>query len=210
MCFSGTVCQEERGTPRTPWPWGVCLEQSTICFWRFWWSVTGRSWGHVFFLGVLPTASGHRMGYSLVRNPFFFFSKLIVFIFNWGIIALQYCVDFCQIPTWISHKYLCPLPLEPPSHHKPQPTPPGAKFSMRPEVVFPLLRCWSPLSSQDYGLWLLWNFGLFVLVFARLFSAISTAQLEKIIYKTYLLIVCLVSSRDRCYWCPIHICTLLF
>ena len=28
-----------------------------------------------------------------------------VFIFNWRIIALQYCVGFCQISTWVSHRY---------------------------------------------------------------------------------------------------------
>ena len=27
------------------------------------------------------------------------------FIFNWRIIALQYCVGFCHISAWISHKY---------------------------------------------------------------------------------------------------------
>ena len=25
-------------------------------------------------------------------------------IFNWGIMALQYCVDFCHASTWISHR----------------------------------------------------------------------------------------------------------
>ena len=28
-----------------------------------------------------------------------------VFIFNWRIIALQYCVGFCHTSTWISHRY---------------------------------------------------------------------------------------------------------
>ena len=28
------------------------------------------------------------------------------FIFNWRIIALQYCVDYCHISAWIGHKYI--------------------------------------------------------------------------------------------------------
>ena len=32
---------------------------------------------------------------------------LLKFIFNWGVSALQYCVVFCHISTWISHRYTC-------------------------------------------------------------------------------------------------------
>ena len=40
-----------------------------------------------------------------------------VFIFNWRIIALQYCVGFYQISTWISHRLtMSPHRLEHPSH----------------------------------------------------------------------------------------------
>ena len=35
------------------------------------------------------------------------------FIFNWRIITLQFCVSFCHTSTWISHRYICPLPPEP-------------------------------------------------------------------------------------------------
>ena len=52
---------------------------------------------------------------------------LTLFIFNWRIIALQYCIGFCHTSTWISHKYNMspsswtslppPTPLPPtPSH----------------------------------------------------------------------------------------------
>ena len=41
-------------------------------------------------------------------------------IFNWRIIALQCCVGFRHMPTWISHSYICvpsllnlPLPFHP-------------------------------------------------------------------------------------------------
>ena len=30
-----------------------------------------------------------------------------LFIFNWRIIALQYCVHFCHKSTWVSHRYTC-------------------------------------------------------------------------------------------------------
>ena len=33
----------------------------------------------------------------------FFVKKL--FIFNWRIIALQYCIGFCHTSTWVSHRY---------------------------------------------------------------------------------------------------------
>ena len=54
-----------------------------------------------------------------------FFSNLI--IFNWKIIASQYCVGFCHTSTWISHRYIYiyPLSSEPPSHLPPLPTPLG-------------------------------------------------------------------------------------
>ena len=45
-----------------------------------------------------------------------------MFIFNWRIIALQYCVGFCRILTWISHRYthvLSLLNLPPTLHHIP-------------------------------------------------------------------------------------------
>ena len=41
-------------------------------------------------------------------------------IFNWRIIALEYCVSFCHISTWISHRHTyipSLLNLSPTSHH---------------------------------------------------------------------------------------------
>ena len=32
--------------------------------------------------------------------------SLKIFIFNWRIVALQYCIDFCHTTMWISHKYI--------------------------------------------------------------------------------------------------------
>ena len=34
-----------------------------------------------------------------------YFFKVNLFIFNWRIVALQYCVGFCHTATWISHRY---------------------------------------------------------------------------------------------------------
>ena len=48
-------------------------------------------------------------------------------IFNWRIIALQYCVGFCHTDINMNQPevYIRPLPLKPPSHHPPHPTPLG-------------------------------------------------------------------------------------
>ena len=35
----------------------------------------------------------------------FMFICLNLFIFNWRIIALQYCVGFCHTSRWVSHRY---------------------------------------------------------------------------------------------------------
>ena len=37
---------------------------------------------------------------------FFLVDFLVLFIFNWRIVALQYCVGFCHTSTWISHDQL--------------------------------------------------------------------------------------------------------
>ena len=37
-------------------------------------------------------------------------------VFNWRLIALQYCVGFCHTTTWIRHVYTSPPLREPPSH----------------------------------------------------------------------------------------------
>ena len=50
---------------------------------------------------------------------FFFWNIHNDFIFNWRIIALQYCIGFCHTSTWISHRYTYVpslLNLSPTSH----------------------------------------------------------------------------------------------
>ena len=46
---------------------------------------------------------GWLLNFSRLAREFTIF--LNVFIFNWGITALQYCVSFCYASTWISHRY---------------------------------------------------------------------------------------------------------
>ena len=45
--------------------------------------------------------------------------------FNWRLITLQYCGDFCHTLTWISHVYICAPHPEHPSHLCPHPIPLG-------------------------------------------------------------------------------------
>ena len=59
-----------------------------------------------------------RIGWSIIFSFF-------IFIFNWLMIALQYWFDFCHTSTWINHRYICPHPLESPSHLLPIHTPLG-------------------------------------------------------------------------------------
>ena len=47
---------------------------------------------------------------------------LIKFIFNWKIIAPQYCVGFHKTLTQTSHRHICSFPLELPSNLPPHPT----------------------------------------------------------------------------------------
>ena len=53
----------------------------------------------------------------------FFPAWVFLSLFNWRIIALQYCVGLCHTTAWISHRYTCVCsPLEPLSHLLPHPT----------------------------------------------------------------------------------------
>ena len=61
--------------------------------------------------------------FSSLHPPFFFFK---LFICNWRIIALQYCVGFCHTSAWIRHRYThAPSILNLPATSHPHPTPPG-------------------------------------------------------------------------------------
>ena len=54
-------------------------------------------------------------------------SAFYLFIyFNWRLITLQYCSDFCHTLTWISHGCTCVPHQENPSHLPPHPIPSGS------------------------------------------------------------------------------------
>ena len=55
--------------------------------------------------GLIP-GSGRSLGEGN-GNPlqYFFFYFMVIYLFNWKIIALQNCVGFCQTSTWINHRY---------------------------------------------------------------------------------------------------------
>ena len=71
----------------------------------------------------------------LMRRMFFIlFLKLINF--NWRLITLQYCVDFCHTLTWISHVCTCfPLPKSP-CHLPPHPNPLGCPSALTLSALF--------------------------------------------------------------------------
>ena len=77
------------------------------------------------FLNILPEI-------QFFKNPF---------IFDWRIIALQYCVGFCHTATWISHGY---------------PYVPGSLKSKHCVTSTP----GADLSPQGVSLFLLWLHGL--------------------------------------------------
>ena len=84
----------------------------------------GAWWAAVY--GVAQSRTWLKWLSSSTQLPQLFLLHLKkLFIFNWRIIALQYRVGFCHTSAWISHRYTCPLPLEPPSHLPLYPIPPG-------------------------------------------------------------------------------------
>jgi len=54
-----------------------------------------------------------------------------LFIFNWGVIALQDCWFLPYISVNQPQIFVCPLPLEPPSYLPPHPTPQSTRFELR-------------------------------------------------------------------------------
>ena len=56
------------------------------------------------WVASLPIAKNNGRVQSVIATVSYF---LNLFIFNWRIIALQYCVGFCHMSARISHRYTC-------------------------------------------------------------------------------------------------------
>ena len=89
--------------------WVVSLTQ-----WTWVW-VNSGSWWWTGRPGMLQSMGSPRVGHNWVteltelikdkekeKKLFYFFN---LFIFNWRIIALQYCIGSCHTSTWISQRY---------------------------------------------------------------------------------------------------------
>ena len=75
------------------------------------------SWGHKELdMTERLSLSGARERYRKINHSSHPEIKHYIFkIFNWKIIAFQYCVGFCHTSAWISHGYMSPPSWNPPS-----------------------------------------------------------------------------------------------
>ena len=71
----------------------------------------------------------------------------LIFIFNWRITALQYCIGFCHASTWISHKYTY-VPPSPFSLPSPTPSQPSRLYQS-PSMNF--LHMTQVFNSKDHS-----------------------------------------------------------
>ena len=83
---------------------------------------------------------------TLRHKPF----KIISFVFNWRIMALQCCIGFCHTSPWVSHRYTYD-----PSLVNPPPTSPHPLACCRAPGLSSLRRaanphCWSTLPTVMY------------------------------------------------------------
>ena len=95
----------------------------------------------------------------LMRRMFFIlFLKLINF--NWRLITLRYCVDFCHTLTWISHVCTCfPLPKSP-CHLPPHPNPLGCPSALTLSALF-------HASNLDWWLVHIWYYTHFIAILSN-------------------------------------------
>ena len=89
---------------------GLWPPHSSIClcshnaFFSFVCGISSYSiWNH----SCWPPHHQTRLNYSFrsLGNGISFLFSFLKIMFNWRIIALQYCVGFCQTSTWINHRY---------------------------------------------------------------------------------------------------------
>ena len=85
----------------------VYLAGSFSCYW------------HLIFIWYICYSSCTTTETLSVKVHLYLYVYFNVFIFNWRIIALQYCLGFCHTSTWIRHRYTYVpslLTLSPTSH----------------------------------------------------------------------------------------------
>ena len=90
----------------------VYLAGSFSCYW------------HLIFIWYICYSSCTTTETLSVKVHLYLYVYFNVFIFNWRIIALQYCLGFCHTSTWIHHRYTYVpslLTLSPTSHPFPPP-----------------------------------------------------------------------------------------
>ena len=102
--FSCRDCSHCHAPFSPMWPWGTLWETVPSCHL---WSEHLTGWPSP----TLPPPPKGLSSPTMFANPwtvtvlFFFWNIHNDFIFNWRIIALQYCIGFCHTSTWISHRY---------------------------------------------------------------------------------------------------------
>ena len=96
----------------------------------------------------LVTSASHYQGLAFIllwRSSFIHLFLIFLINFNWKIITLQYCDDFCHTSTWISHWYTF-FPLSWTSF------PPSLKNIYRvPELYIPSTAASSDAAIHQYG-----------------------------------------------------------
>ena len=72
----------------------------------------------------------------LILTTFIYFLFFKLIYFNWKLITLQYCGDFCYTLTWISRGCTCVPHPEHPSHLPPHPIPLGCPSALALSALF--------------------------------------------------------------------------
>ena len=135
--FSNSICWMDCLTHCLAFP--PLSKEWTVFMWVYFWVLSSVS---LMYLSILSPKLCCSDYCSFVINLFFFN------IFNWRIIALQYCAGFCHTSTWISHRYRH-VPSLVNLHSPPTPSCPSRSSqstrlnSLLSQSKFPLVTCFA-------------------------------------------------------------------